>query len=82
MNHGQKSQGSTTITRSLMRDLPPLPDGTGKRRVFDNRITGFIAEQRPTGVTFYLRYTDIRRRTHELRLGRLGDVTVDHGHQN
>lgn len=66
-----------TITRTLLRDLPPLPEGAGKTRVFDDRITGFIAEQRPTGVTFYLRYADARRRGREIKLGRLGDVTVD-----
>ena len=67
----------TTITRSLMRGLPPLPVGAGKRRIFDDRLTGFIAEQRAGGVTFYLRYADARRRSHEIKLGRLGDVTVD-----
>ena len=68
---------ANTITRTLMRDLPPLPPGTGKRRIFDDRLTGLIAEQRANGVTFYFRYTDARRRRHEIRLGRLGDVTVD-----
>jgi hypothetical protein len=67
----------TTITRTLMRDLAPLPVGTGKVRIFDDRLTGFIAEQRATGVTFYLRYADTRRRGREIRLGRFGDVTVD-----
>ncbi len=68
---------ATTITRTLVRDLPPLPPGTAKRRIFDDRLTGLIAEQRRNGVTFYFRYIDARHRRHEIRLGRLGDVTVD-----
>ena len=68
---------ATTITRTLVRDLPPLPPGVAKHRIFDDRLTGLIAEQRRNGVTFYFRYTDARHRRHEIRLGRLGDVTVD-----
>jgi hypothetical protein len=66
-----------TITRALLRDLPPLPDGVTKTRIFDDRLTGFIAEQRATGITFYIRYSDARRRDREIKLGRLGDVTID-----
>ncbi len=65
------------ITRTMLRDLPPLPKGVAKYRIFDDRLVGFIAEQRAGGVTFYMRYTDARRRRHEIKLGRLGDVTVD-----
>lgn len=68
---------NTAITRTVLRDLPPLPAGVSKRRIFDDRLTGFIAEQRATSMTFYLRYADTRRRGREIRLGRLGDVTVD-----
>jgi integrase len=68
---------ATTITRSLVQKLPPLPEGAAKHRIFDDRLVGFIAEQRQTTVTFYFRYKDARRRQHEVRLGRLGDVTVD-----
>ncbi|EKM99390.1 MULTISPECIES: site-specific integrase [unclassified Acidocella] len=68
---------AVTITRSSVQKLPPLPKGTAKHRVFDNRLVGFIAEQRRSTVTFYFRYKDARGRQHEVRLGRLGDVTVD-----
>ena len=68
---------ATTITRSLVQKLPPLPEGAAKQRIFDDRLVGFIAEQRRTTVTFYFRYKDARGRQHEVRLGRLGDVTVD-----
>ncbi|MCB5943939.1 site-specific integrase [Acidocella sp. KAb 2-4] len=68
---------ATTITRSLVQKLPPLPEGAAKHRIFDDRLVGFIAEQRRTTVTFYFRYKDARGRQHEVRLGRLGDVTVD-----
>jgi integrase len=68
---------ATTITRSLLQKLPPLPEGVAKSRIFDDRLVGFIAEQRAGGVTFYMRYTDARRRRHEIRLGKLGDVTLD-----
>jgi integrase len=67
----------TTITRTLVQKLPPLPEGAVKNRIFDDRLVGFIAEQRVSGVTFYFRYNDARNRRHEVRLGRLGDVTVD-----
>jgi integrase len=66
-----------TITRTLMQKLPPLSAGVVKHRFFDDRLIGFIAEQRASGVTFYFRYADARGRRHEIRLGRLGDVTVD-----
>jgi integrase len=66
-----------TITRVLIRALPPLPDGVAKRRIFDNRLKGFIAEQRRSGTTLYFRYCDERGRNHELKLGREGDVTVE-----
>ena len=65
------------ITTSLLRGLPPLAPGASKRRVFDDTVTGLIAEQRRAGITLYLRYTDARRRAHEVKLGRWGDVTVD-----
>jgi len=67
----------TTITRSLVQKLPPLPEGAAKARIFDDRLVGFIAEQRRSTVAFYFRYKDARGRQHEVRLGRLGDVTVD-----
>jgi integrase len=66
-----------TLTRALLHKLPPLRAGAAKHRLFDDRLVGFIAEQRQTTVTFYFRYKDSRRRQHEVRLGRLGDVTVD-----
>jgi integrase len=68
---------AVTITRSSVQKLPPLPEGAAKHRIFDDRLVGFIAEQRRTTVTFYFRYKDARGRQHEVRLGRLGDVTVD-----
>ncbi len=68
---------ATTITRTLVQKLPPLPEGAVKHRIFDDRLAGFIAEQRASGITFYFRYADARNRRHEVRLGRLGDVTVD-----
>jgi len=68
---------ATTLTRTLLQKLPPLPAGAAKSRIFDDRLVGFIAEQRQTTVTFYFRYKDARGRGHEVKLGRLGDVTVD-----
>ncbi|MDB5359426.1 MAG: Integrase family protein [Rhodospirillales bacterium] len=58
-----------TITRGFIRDLPPLPDGVDKRRIFDGRLAGFIAEQRRSGTTLYFRYRDTRGRSHEMKLG-------------
>ncbi len=45
----------TTITRALVQNMPPPPEGVAKLRVFDDRLPGFIAERRRTGTTFYLR---------------------------
>lgn len=49
-----------------------------KRRWFDDKLTGFFMEVRNTGkVTFYVRHPSPNGRTREIRLGRLGDVTLD-----
>lgn len=66
-----------TLTRALLRSLPPLPEGTAKQRLFDGLLRGFIAERRRSVTTFYFRYADARGRTREVKLGRLGDVTVE-----
>jgi len=66
-----------TITKGLLQGLRLPAEGVAKLRVFDDKLPGFIAERRRTAVTFYLRYTDERRRCREVKLGRLGDVTVD-----
>ncbi len=67
-----------TITRGLASNPPELPAGKGKLRLFDDKLIGFFMEVRASGrITFYVRYNDIRGRQREVRLGRLGDVTVD-----
>ena len=67
-----------TITTSLCKSPPPVPDGKRKLRITDDKITGFVAEVWPTGaVVFWLRYTDDRGRSREEKLGKFGDVTVD-----
>ena len=65
-----------TITRTLLRDLS-RPDGDTKVRIFDDHLAGFIAEVRRNLITFYFRYSDHRRRHREIKLGRLGEVTVE-----
>lgn len=69
--------GKAVITSAALRALPSLPTGVAKSRLFDSRLHGFIAEQRQTTITFYLRYKDPRGRDREVRLGRLGDVTAE-----
>lgn len=67
-----------TITRDLVARPPPVPAGQSKVRVFDDRLAGFFIEVRPSGaVTFYVRYRDARRRQRDVRIGRLGEVTLD-----
>lgn len=66
-----------TITKTLLQGLPELASGASKLRVFDDKLPGFIAERRPGGTTFYIRYVDARRRTREVKLGRYGQVTLD-----
>lgn len=67
-----------TISRGLASNPPAVPTGKSKLRVFDDKIRGFFMEVRSTGtVTFYIRYQDQRCRQREVRLGRLGDITLD-----
>jgi len=66
------------ITRGLASSPPAVPKGKEKLRLFDDKLTGFLMEVRASGkVTFYVRYNDARGRQREVRIGRLGDVTVD-----
>lgn len=66
------------ITRGLAANPPCVPCGKSKMRIFDDRLKSFFMEVRATGVvTFYVRYRDTRNRQREIRLGRLGEVTVD-----
>ncbi|MDJ0390859.1 site-specific integrase [Roseomonas sp. E05] len=70
------------ITRALTKAPPPVPPGARKLRIFDTRLRGFIMEVRASGqVTFWLRYADERGRAREVRLGRLGDITLDQARQ-
>lgn len=67
-----------TITRGLASNPPAVPAGKGKLRIRDDKLTGFIMEVRPSSrVTFYIRYRDKLSRQREIRLGKLGDITVD-----
>jgi integrase len=67
-----------TITRGLAAHPPPVPDGVGKLRLFDDKLPGLIMEVRPSGlVSFYIRYRDQRSRQREIRLGRYPEVTID-----
>jgi integrase len=66
------------LTRTLVSDIPDLAPGSRKRRIYDDRITGFCLEQHASGrKTFWLRYQNGRRRTREIKIGRYGDITVD-----
>lgn len=66
------------ITRGLATNPPAVPEGKAKLRLFDDKLTGFIMEVRSSGaVTFYVRYRDARNRQREVRLGKLGDITVE-----
>lgn len=66
------------ITRGLALNPPAVPVGKAKLRLFDDKLTGFIMEVRSSGaITFYVRYRDARNRQREVRLGKLGDITVE-----
>lgn len=65
------------IGKALLANPPAVPDGQAKVRVFDTRTRGFIAEFRRNVVTFYFRYRDGRGRGREVKLGRLGDVSLE-----
>lgn len=68
---------STHITKTTLADPMLLADGQTKRRLFDSKTRGFIAEVRRACTTFYFRYRDGRGRAREVKLGRLGDVTLE-----
>lgn len=66
------------LTRGLVSNPPSVPEGKAKLRLFDDKLTGFLAEVRASGkVTYYCRYNDARGRQREVRIGRHGDVTLD-----
>ncbi len=66
------------ITRALANAPPAVPEGKRKLRLYDDRLAGLIMEGWANGtVCFYIRYRDVRSRQREVRLGRLGEVTVD-----
>lgn len=69
------TMAQTTITSTLLKNTLVTP---GKRyiRVCDELCRGFMAEIRPTGTTFWLRYYDERHRPQHVRIGRLGEITV------
>lgn len=69
--------GALPITKALLAAPPPLPEGQAKLRIFDRRLKGFIVEFRRSCTTFYFRYQDIRGRHREIKLGRLGDVSLE-----
>jgi integrase len=69
---------TTRLDRTLVCDIPDLPPGSRKRRFYDDRITGFCLEQHASGrKTFWLRYTNKRGRSREIKIGRYGDITAD-----
>ncbi len=66
------------ITRALTAAPPSIPAGARKIRIYDTEITGFVLEIHASGsMFFFLRYTDPRGRTREVKLGRPGEVTAE-----
>ncbi len=65
------------ITKAVLASPPPIPDGQAKVRLFDSRIKGLIAEFRRGTVTLYFRYRDSRGRAREIKLGRIGDISLE-----
>lgn len=64
------------LTKAVLASPPDL-NGKAKLRLFDSRIKGLIAELRPNFITLYFRYRDERGRAREIKLGRLGDVSLE-----
>lgn len=64
------------ITQTLLRNLPPIPEGKRYVRIFDTGQPGLILEVQANGGTFYVRVVDSRRRTRDMKIGRLSDVTL------
>jgi integrase len=55
-----------------------VPEGKDKLRIFDEKVKGFIAECRRSGlITFWFRYADNLGRQKEIKLGCHGDVTLE-----
>jgi integrase len=75
---GARGMQTATITRAWARNLPIVPAGKRQLRVFDNELRGFFAEVYSTGgVVFRVRYSDERGRRRDVKIGWLGEVTVD-----
>jgi integrase len=65
------------ITPALVRDAGPPPFGRRKDRTWDTEITGFCVEVHSNGTkTYWLRYSDPRRRRREFKIGKHGDITT------
>lgn len=64
------------ITQTLLRNLPSIPEGKRYVRIFDTGQPGLILEVQANGGTFYVRVVDSRRRTRDMKIGRLSDVTL------
>ena len=66
------------ITRGLANAPPAVPEGLSRLQLFDDRLQGFFLEVRRSGVkTLYIRTRDARGRQRDIKLGRVGVITVD-----
>ena len=69
---------TANLSRGFVANLPGVMRAAAKRRIFDDRVTGFFLEVSPSGrMTYWLRYTDARGRRRDTRIGRHGEVTPD-----
>lgn len=66
------------ITAAFAATPPPVPEGKAKVDYFCTDCRGLLMEVRASGCqTFYVRYRDGRGKTHQMRVGRYGDITLD-----
>ncbi|WP_396189666.1 tyrosine-type recombinase/integrase [Flavobacterium sp.] len=58
------------------------PDGKKKVDFFDTQCKGLLLEVRSTkGMTFYLRYTDLRGKSRQIKLGDIRDISLAQARQ-
>ena len=67
----------TNLTLNFVSTLDQRPPESGRIEYCDSELTGFFLEHRASGKgTYYFRYRDSGRKTYQLRLGKLGVLSL------
>ena len=67
----------TNLTLNFVSTLDQCPPASGRIEYCDSELTGFFLENRTSGKgTYYFRYRDSDRKKYQLRLGKLGVMSL------